>query len=216
MNPQDWREQCRVMVDSQLRPRDIHDSRVLDAMSRVPRHLFVSEKQRPYAYEDRPLPIGEDQTISQPYMVALMTQLLEAKPTDIALEIGTGSAYQAAVLSLLVKHVYSIERVPVLAEAAKTRLYDLGYTNVTVLCADGTKGHPDAAPYDCIIVTAGGPCVPTALEAQLALGGRLVCPVGPRDAQELCIIRRTGSGLQRGTDTRCSFVPLIGAEGWPT
>lgn len=202
------------MVDQQLRLRGIDDARLLDVMDRVPRHAFVPADLREHAYEDRPLPIGEGQTISQPYIVGLMTQMLELQDTDKVLEIGTGSGYQAAVLALLAREVYTIERHGVLARRAQQTLERLGFKNVHVLHGDGTLGWPGAAPYDAILVTAGGPQVPPSLKEQLAVGGRLVCPVGTRETQQMVRFRRTEDDLIRERSIDCMFVPLIGEEGW--
>lgn len=206
--------QRRDMVQRQLRARGIRDARVLAAMANVPRHLFMPETVQAAAYQDRAVTIGQGQTISQPYMVALMTELLELRPGDRVLEIGTGSGYQTAVLAEIADTVVSIERHAPLADRARKVLEELGYRNVRVLVGDGTQGCPEAAPYDAILVTAGGPHVPEPLKQQLALGGRLVCPVGPREAQELVRIVRSVRGLEKERSIRCSFVPLIGEEGW--
>ncbi len=202
------------MVRSQLLQRRIRDARTLDAMRRVPREAFVPEKYRLRAYDDRPLPIGEDQTISQPYMVALMTEALELTGHETVLEIGTGSGYQTAVLAEIATRVVSIERIGVLAEKARARLQRLGYTNVTVLTGDGTQGAAEHAPFDAIIVTAGSPGVPLSLKEQLADGGRLVIPVGSRGYQELNRIRRRGKDFVTENLGGCVFVPLIGVQGW--
>lgn len=214
MNQSDFDTARQRMVATQLKARGIADPRVLRAMGRIPRHLFVPEKLRPRAYDDCAAGIGEGQTISQPYMVALMTELLELGSADRVLEVGTGSGYQTAILAALAQEVISIERQPALAEKARTTLAALGFDNVTVLVADGTKGHDEGAPYDAIIVTAGGPRVPAPLGCQLAMGGRLVCPVGARDVQDLLRLVRTEDGLKQEASIRCSFVPLIGVEGW--
>lgn len=203
------------MVDAQMVARGITDPRVIAAMRTVPRHWFVPKEARDQAYEDHPVDIHHGQTISQPFMVAAMTQLLMLKPQDRVLEIGTGSGYQSAVLATLVSHVYTIERVPELAETARRRLAALEYDNVTVLVGDGTLGHPDAAPYDAILVTAGGPSVPDPLKLQLAESGRLVCPVGTREVQHLVRVTRTGGTFHQEEGVGCVFVPLIGEEGWP-
>jgi protein-L-isoaspartate(D-aspartate) O-methyltransferase len=173
------------MVDEQLRARDIHDPRVLTAMGRVPRHLFVPSASQSDAYDDYPLAIGDNQTISQPYIVALMTQLLEPKPTDVVLEIGTGSGYQAAILATLVRTVHSIELSPTLATSATERLATLGYSNVVVRHGDGYLGWPGVAPFDGIVVTAAAPRIPDPLVAQLREGGRIVIPLARAAGQEL-------------------------------
>lgn len=198
------------MVERQMQARDIDDARVLAAMRKVPRHQFVPETERRYAYSDTPLPIGEGQTISQPYMVALMTQLAHPKPGDIALEIGTGSGYQAAVLAELVEHVYTIELEPKLAATAQRVLSELGYTNVTTRIGDGYAGWQEHAPFDVIIVTAAPDHVPQPLLDQLKPGGRMVVPIGPvRSTQQLQLIEKTPSGdLRTRTLAPVRFVPL--------
>lgn len=214
MTPSEFEIARQRMVSTQLKARGIADSRVLRAMGEVPRHLFIPEKLRARAYEDCAVGIAKEQTISQPYMVALMTELLELKPTDRVLEVGTGSGYQTAILAALAQEVISIERHAALAEVARRLLADLGYENVTVVVGDGTRGHAECAPYDAIVVTAGGPRVPEPLGGQIVVGGRLVCPVGPRDVQDLLRLVRTPDGLEQERNIRCSFVPLIGTEGW--
>ena len=200
----------RRMVEQHLRGRDITDSRVLDVMGRVPRHRFVPERLKTSAYSDRPLPIGHHQTISQPYIVALMTQLVQPKPQTRALDIGTGSGYQAAVLAELCSQVYSIEIVPPLADSARDRLAELGYKNVEVRAGDGYRGWPEHAPFDVIIVAAAPDHVPQALVEQLAPGGRLVIPVG-RHRQNLRLIekRPDGSIVERNV-IPVAFVPMTG------
>lgn len=202
------------MVEEQLRGRDITDRRVLAAMRVVPRHRFVRPVDLRLAYADCPLPIGLGQTISQPYIVALMTQLLEPDPEDTVLEIGAGSGYQAAILAQLVRQVISVERIPELAAEARCRLSELGVTNVEVQEGDGTQGCPDRSPFAGIIVTAGAPRVPEPLQEQLADGGRLVLPVGSRDGQMLERWTRHGENLQRERIAPVAFVPLIGKQGW--
>lgn len=209
-----YKEHAANMARTQLAARGIHDQRVLDAMTAVPRHEFLPEKQRALAYEDMALSIGEGQTMSQPYMVAVMTQLLELSGSEKVLEIGTGSGYQAAVLSLLASEVYTIERIPELAERAKLDLKRLAYDNVDVLAADGTKGLPEKAPFNRIIVTAAAPSVPEPLLEQLAPEGILVAPVGDRWTQTITKIRKTPEGIQTSLHTRCVFVPLLGKYGW--
>jgi protein-L-isoaspartate(D-aspartate) O-methyltransferase len=204
-----------LMVAEHLERRGIRDPRVLDAMRRVPRHLFLPGEVSAHAYEDRPLAIGGGQTISQPYMVARMTEWLMPKADDKVLEVGTGSGYQAAVLALLAREVWTIERIPEHARAARERLAGLGISNVTVVEGDGTLGWADEAPYDGIIVTAGAPRVPGPLQRQLAEAGRLVCPVGDAHTQQLVRVSRHAGGWQTDHDTPCVFVPLLGAEGWP-
>lgn len=187
----------------------VENKDVLAAMGEVPRHLFVPSDQVPFAYWNQPLPIGFDQTISQPVVVAYMTEALKVKPTDKVLEIGTGCGYQAAILSLLVKQVFSIEIVKPLGEAARKRLADLGYKNVTVRIGDGYRGWPEKAPFDAIIVTAASEHVPQPLIDQLALGGRLILPVG-EGYQWLLRITKTKSGLNRETLMPVLFVPMTG------
>lgn len=205
------------MVDEQIETRGIRDPAVLEAMRAVPRDRFVHETQASDAYDDRPLPIGGGQTISQPYIVAVMTQALRPGSGDRVLEIGTGSGYAAAVLSRIVAEVYTVERVKGLAESAERRLRDLGYTNVHVHHGDGSVGWPEHAPYDGIVVTAGGPDVPRSLLQQLAIGGRLVMPVGPspRWQRLVRVIRTNRDAYERELLEEVAFVPLIGAEGWP-
>jgi protein-L-isoaspartate(D-aspartate) O-methyltransferase len=198
-----------TMVRDDLEGRDIRDPRVLAAMRRVPRHEFVPERLREHAYADRPLPIGEEQTISQPYIVAFMTQALELEGSEKVLEIGTGSGYQAAVLAELAQEVYSIEIVPSLAERARGVLESLGYRNVHLRTGDGYRGWPEAAPFDAILVTAAPDHVPRALVDQLALGAKLVIPVG-RENQELLVIERTASGVTQRSVLPVRFVPMTG------
>ena len=205
----------RLMVERQIRARGVTDQKVLDAMLKVPRHLFVPEKDRKDAYADYPLPIGYGQTISQPFMVAVMTASLGLKGGEKVLEIGTGSGYQAAVLAEIAGHVITIERLDRLSREAAKRLADLGYDNVTVITGDGTVGWPEHAPYDGIVVTAGAPGVPPPLLEQLDVGGRLVIPVGDRFTQVLEVHRRRGEkeyAVER--NTACRFVDLIGRYGW--
>jgi protein-L-isoaspartate(D-aspartate) O-methyltransferase len=202
------------MIRAQLQRRGITDPRVLQAMREVPRHLFVPLEWRHAAYSDRPLPIADDQTISQPYMVAIMTQSLALQGHERVLEVGTGSGYQAAVLSRLVAHVYTIEYFPDLAERARTMLQRLGYTNVHVSTGDGGLGLPAYAPYHGILVAAAAPHVPQPLLTQLAEGGSLVIPVGSVTSQELLIITRHGDEYPQVRSVPCRFVPLLGQEGW--
>lgn len=203
------------MVREQLETRDVRDARVLEAMRSVPRHDFVPKESRNLAYADAPLPIGDGQTISQPYIVAFMTELLEVQPTDRILEVGTGSGYQAAVLSVLAGEVYSLERIARLAAEARARLARLGFKNVHVIESDGSSGYPDRAPYDGIIVTAAAPKAPSPLKAQLADGGRLVIPVGSREGQMLERWTRRGDRLEEERIAPVAFVPLVGEHGWP-
>ncbi len=197
------------MVASQIEARGVRDPRVLGAMRKVERHRFVAPGLQDHAYEDRPLSIGHDQTISQPYIVALMTELARVKPGDRALEIGTGSGYQAAVLAELAAQVYTIEIVEPLAREAAARLETLGYRNVTVRAGDGYRGWPEHAPFDVILVTAAPPEIPQPLLDQLAVGGRLVAPVGELE-QELVVVEKTAKGLQRRTTIPVRFVPMTG------
>jgi len=202
------------MVEA-LRHGGIADERVLAAMSEVPRHLFVPESYRNQAYsEDVSINIGEGQTISQPRVVALMTEAARIRPEDRVLEIGTGSGYQAAVLARIARFVFTVERLPTLARAAKRRLDSLGIENVSVKVMDGTLGWSAQAPYDAILVTAAAPEVPEPLLAQLADGGRLVIPVGNRDSQSLCVAERRGSHTRTSQLKTACFVPLIGRHGW--
>lgn len=208
-------EQARArMVSEQIQARGVHDVAVLSAMLRVPRHLFVEAALRERAYEDTPLPIGERQTISQPYMVALMTAALELRPGDRVLEIGTGSGYQTAVLAELGADVVSVERIPGLAERARLVLGLVGHTGVRVVVDDGSLGWPDAAPYDAILVTAGAPQIPRPLLDQLAPQGRLVLPMGEEELQSLVRLRRGGMGLVEEYLGECRFVKLRGSYGW--
>jgi protein-L-isoaspartate(D-aspartate) O-methyltransferase len=202
-------EPGRVMVEEQIEGRGVRNPRVLAAMRETPRHLFVPEALRPHAYEDRPLPIGSRQTISQPYIVAFMTEQLDPQPDDVVLEIGTGSGYQAAVLARLVRRVISIEILPELAEGARRALAEAGVTNVEVITGDGYRGLPDRAPFDGIIVTAAPPEVPAPLVEQLAPGARMVIPVG-EGFQELLVLERTPSGVTRRAVLPVRFVPMTG------
>jgi len=204
----------KKMVEEQLERRGIRDGRVLGAMREVPRHLFVSEQMQAEAYDDNPLPIGEGQTISQPYMVAVMTELLQLQGGEIVLEIGTGSGYQAAVLSKLCKWVYTVERIQSLSEHAETIIKNYAYSNITFIVGDGTEGWLEAAPYDGVIVTAGAPRIPDTLIKQLRLGGRLVIPVGDRFSQTLKRVIKTEEGTLIENHTGCRFVDLIGRWGW--
>ena len=210
--PGDWDSARERMVDTQLRGRDITDARVLAAMRKVPRHLFVPEPMRAAAYDDAPVPIGLDQTISQPYVVAFMTQALDVRPGDRVLEIGTGSGYQAAVLAELTDRVYSIEVLAPLAERARATLADLGYRAVSVRVGNGYLGWPEHAPFDRIIVTAAPPEIPAALVAQLKIGGRMAIPVGTRE-QTLLILRRTSSGMETLDTLPVRFVPMVNRPG---
>ena len=202
------------MVEEQLVRRGITDARVLEAMRKVPRHLFVEEALRDRAYGDHPLPIGEGQTISQPYIVGIMTQLLHLTGTEKVLEIGSGSGYQTAVLAELARRVCSVERIASLAARARATLEAMGYTNVWVRTADGTFGWPDEAPFDRILVSAAAPAVPEPLFDQLVEGGRMVLPVGDPFAQTLTVVDRVGGEKKISADSGCVFVKLIGKYGW--
>ncbi len=204
-----------LMVETQLIPRGIKDEKVLNAMRKVPRHLFVPSNRIDDAYEDCPLPIGYGQTISQPYMVAVMTELLKPDKNKKILEIGTGCGYQTAILAEICKEVYTIERIPELTEMAKRNLEMLGYNNVFFKTGDGTLGWEENAPYDGIIVTAGAPKVPESLKKQLSKdGGILVIPVGSQFTQSLLRITRKENFYDTEELFFCAFVPLIGKEGW--
>jgi len=212
VDPRRMRER---MVDEQIVARGITDPRLLSVMRELPRHLFVEEAMAKKAYMDNPLPIGEGQTISQPYIVALMTELLKVEQGMKVLEIGTGSGYQAAVLAKLGADVHTVERIPKLCEAARDRLRAMGLFNVHVKLDDGTLGWPSIAPFDRIMVTAGGPEVPQPLVDQLAEGGRLVMPVGPaRRVQCLVLIEKKGGRIERRDVCNVQFVDLVGAHGW--
>jgi protein-L-isoaspartate(D-aspartate) O-methyltransferase len=202
------------MVETQLRQRGIRDERVLAAMSRVPRHEFVAEPYRAQAYDDNPLPIGEGQTISQPYIVALMLERLDLSPEKTVLEIGTGSGYQTALLAELSRHVYSIERHAALTSAAHAVLSRLGYKNITLEVGDGSKGLPAHAPFDAIIVAAAAPELPQSLFEQLKEAGRLIIPVGPPEAQFLQLVTKFQGKPVLSEQTACRFVPLIGEHGY--
>ncbi|MBZ0269466.1 protein-L-isoaspartate(D-aspartate) O-methyltransferase, partial [bacterium] len=202
------------MVRTQLEERGIRDERVLDAMTRVPRHRFVDPALQSRAYGDHALPIGAGQTISQPYMVALMTEALQLSGGEKVLEIGTGSGYQTAVLAEFTQRLFTIERSPELARAASAKLSELGYGNVILKTGDGTLGWPEHAPYDRIVVTAGAPEIPPTLFAQRAPGGILVIPVGDREVQTLEVMVKKGDGEALSKRLiECAFVPLLGREG---
>jgi protein-L-isoaspartate(D-aspartate) O-methyltransferase len=204
------------MVDIQIARRGVRDRHVLEAMRRVPREMFVEPGFEEFAYEDGPLPIGESQTISQPYIVALMIEAAEVKPGERVLEIGAGSGYAAAVLGQIAGEVHAVERHPSLAAAAARRIAALGYDNVSIHVGDGTMGWPEAAPYDAILVAAGGPDVPDALMRQLKIGGRLVIPVGAEErAQKLLkLVRKDELTFESEDLGGVRFVPLIGEQGW--
>ena len=202
------------MVEKQIKARGITDAKVLAALRTVPRHLFVSEALMDQAYSDFPLPIGEQQTISQPYIVAEMTQSLQLSPDDRVLEIGTGSGYQAAILSQIVYRVYTIERIHSLYIKTRKLFDKLGYHNIVTRYSDSTTGWKDEGPYDAIIVTAGSPEIPAVLVNQLTIGGRMVIPVGSQHSQDLIKIVRDESGIHQTNMGGCRFVKLVGEHGW--
>lgn len=202
------------MVTEQLRPRGIRDSRVLEAFETVPRHLFVPLEYQPWAYDDSPQPIGHEQTISQPYIVALMSELLALTGAERVLEVGAGSGYQAAILAKLAAEVHTVELIPALAERARRNMETLGLENVHVHCADGSQGWPDSAPYQAILAAAAAPKVPQPLLEQLAEGGRLVLPVGARGFQQLELWRRDGDTFSSENILPVTFVLLRGKHGW--
>ncbi|MCS7232907.1 MAG: protein-L-isoaspartate(D-aspartate) O-methyltransferase [Synergistetes bacterium] len=203
------------MIKEQIEARGLKDEKILNVMRKVPRHLFVPQAYLSESYDDHPLPIGEGQTISQPYMVALMTSLLDLKGDERVLEIGTGSGYQTAILAELAKEVFSIERIESLAKSAEERLKALGYKNVRIKVGDGSLGWEEYAPYDAIIVTAAAPKVPSPLTKQLKVGGRIVIPIGDRFFQNLHRYVKKGEETLEGHDFGgCVFVPLRGKEGW--
>ena len=202
------------MVEEQILSREIKDPRVIAAMKKVPRHLFVEEALQSQAYSDHPLPIGEKQTISQPYMVALMTEALQLTGKERVLEIGAGSGYQTAILAELAERVFSIERIRPLAIRARQLIYELGYFNVEIKIFDGTYGWAEEGPFEAIMVTAGAPDIPQALIDQLTIGGRLVIPVGDAFVQDLIRITKTGEGIKKEDLGGCRFVKLIGKYGW--
>jgi protein-L-isoaspartate(D-aspartate) O-methyltransferase len=207
----------RKMVDRQIARRGVSDKRVLDAMRQAPREAFVPEEYRDFAYDDTPLPIGAGQTISQPFIVAMMIEAAEVSPGERVLEIGAGSGYAAAVLSRIAANVYAIERHSDLAERAAERLARLGYDNVEVRAGDGTQGWPDAAPFDAILASAGGPAIPQTLKDQLGIGGHLVMPVGHtlREQRLMKVTRRSATSFEVEDLGGVVFVPLIGVHGWP-
>ncbi|PYV51487.1 MAG: protein-L-isoaspartate O-methyltransferase [Acidobacteria bacterium] len=204
----------RQMVESQLRARSIHDERVLEAMLRIPRHEFVSAEFESQAYADHPIPIGENQTISQPFIVAVSLQALSLQGGESVLEVGTGSGYQTALLAVLAHQVNSIERHQTLARSAEAVLVKLGLNNVKIVVGDGTHGLPEFAPYDAILISAAAPSIPRNLLDQLAEEGRMVIPVGPPHAQELQLVRKRDGKAVVEVIEGCRFVPLIGAEGY--
>ena len=210
----EWRVERERMVKEQIIARGVKDERVIDAMMKVPRHLFVDKTYYHQSYNDYPLPIGNGQTISQPYMVAVMTELLELKGNESVLEIGTGSGYQTAILALLCARVFTIERISELSFRARKILNELGFNNINFLIGDGSVGWPDFAPYDGIIVTAGAPDVPRELIDQLSEKGRMVIPIGGEYMQTLNVIKKHKGSILRKELFECTFVPLVGKEGW--
>lgn len=210
----DYQKPRNKMVQEHIAARGVNDSRLLAAMSRVPREKFLPDSLKPRAYDDNPLPIGDGQTISQPYMVALMTELLELTGTEKVLELGTGCGYQTAILAELTTQVFSMERLKSLAWTAEKLLSELGYFNALIRVADGTLGWPEQAPYDAIIVTAGSPEIPEALIDQLADKGRLVIPIGDEHSQELYRVRKRFGRIKKEKHGGCRFVKLIGRNGW--
>jgi protein-L-isoaspartate(D-aspartate) O-methyltransferase len=214
MNKENFARTRLKMVEEQVVARGIKDARVIAAMRKVPRHLFVEEALQNQAYSDRPLPIGEKQTISQPYMVALMSEALQLTGKEKVLEIGAGSGYQTAILAEMARQVFSVERILSLTMKARMLLINLGYTNVEVKFSDGTEGWIGESPFDAIIVTAGSPDIPQPLVDQLAVGGRLVIPVGDESVQDLIRLTKTEEGIKREDLGGCRFVKLIGRHGW--
>ena len=210
----DYAQTRERMVQEQLVSRGIKDTRVLGVMARVPRHLFLESELRDQAYEDHPLPIGANQTISQPYMVALMAEALELKGTERVFEVGTGSGYLAAVLSELCAEVYSVETVEKLASKARNLLTSLGYRNVSVLMGDGTLGWEEHSPYDAVVISAAAPCIPRPLLEQLKTPGFLVFPMGEKELQTLVRIRKDKAGIREEYLGECQFVKLKGQYGW--
>ncbi|TFG50005.1 MAG: protein-L-isoaspartate(D-aspartate) O-methyltransferase [Anaerolineales bacterium] len=210
----DFQAARQRMVEQQIANRGITSPRILEAFREVPRHMFVPDNQQIYAYQDGPLPIGLGQTISQPYIVAYMTDFLRLQGDEKVLEIGTGSGYQAAILGLLAREIHTIERHPALADYATRLLGELGYKNIQVHKGDGTRGLPGYAPYQAIMVTAAGPEVPAPVLDQLAEGGRLIMPVGPKGSQVLCLYHREGDSVHREDLVPVAFVPLVGEYGW--
>lgn len=210
MEEQHYHGQRKRMVEKHLIPRGIKDQKVLEAFRKIPRHLFVDPAQRHMAYNDHPLPIGLEQTISQPYIVALMTESLELKGDEKVLEIGTGSGYQTAILAELAQHVYTLERLPRLSEKAKKILQELGYNNISLKTGDGTKGWPEEAPFDRILVAAATESVPSPLLEQMSTGGRMIIPLGDILLQDLVLIVKDEQGINKRNLGGCHFVPLIG------
>jgi protein-L-isoaspartate(D-aspartate) O-methyltransferase len=208
-------KEAEYLIERELKPEGITEERVIAAMYKVRREKFIPDSLRDRAYGNYPLPIGENQTISQPYIVGLMTQALEVKPSDKVLEIGTGSGYQAAILAELASVVYTVERIEVLSTRARTNLLSLGYSNVVVAHGDGTEGLPGYAPYDKIMITAAAPDIPEPLISQLKNGGKMVIPAGDRYVQDLLLVEKALNGrIYKRSLCGCRFVPLIGKEGW--
>jgi protein-L-isoaspartate(D-aspartate) O-methyltransferase len=207
-------EERSRMVEQQIRARGVTNPRVLEAMREIPRHIFIPPPYDSSAYADSPLPIGNGQTISQPYIVALMTELLDPHPEDSVLEIGAGSGYQAAVLSMLAYRVTSIERIPSVADLARKNLAGIGLKNIRIVVGDGTAGYPENAPYDRIMITAATPAIPPPLISQLKEGGTLVAPVGGREIQELIALKKQDTKTLQTHHGGVRFVPLIGEFGW--
>ena len=212
---QSYAGQRRKMVEEQLVERGINDLRLLEVVSRVPRHLFVQESLQHRAYGDTPLPIGENQTISQPYIVGAMTEALHLKGEERVLEIGTGSGYQTAIIAELCRQVFTIERLNNLSRKAQNVLESLNYMNIVFKMFDGTYGWPDQAPFDAILITASAPEIPGLLVKQLGDGGRIVAPIGEADKQKLVVLTKNGDRVSRRDLGDCKFVPLIGKYGWP-
>lgn len=210
----DWARLRAEMIETQLRARGIKDERVLAAMGRVPREQFVPPTVQSQAYEDGPLPIGEGQTISQPWMVARMLELAQLQGSEKVLEVGAGSGYQAALLCELAREVFAVERLASLAEKARTRVAVCGHHNFEIGVFDGTGGWPEHAPFDAILVAAGAPSLPPLLIDQLSEGGRLIIPIGPRRGQKLAVVTRKGEETEVTWDTSCTFVDLVGRYGW--
>ena len=215
LKAESFAKQRKSMVELQLRTRGIYDSRVLAAMAHVPRHEFVSEEYWEQAYDDHPLPIGENQTVSQPYIVAVMLQAVSLSGPETVLEIGTGSGYEAALLAELARKVYTVERHASLAHSAEAVLQRLGYNNVTVHVGDGSQGLPAYAPFDAIVVSAAAPRIPSSLFEQLREGGRIAIPVGPAYSQEFQLVQKEHGAMAITRLDACRFVPLIGCQGYP-
>jgi len=210
----EFEKKRRLMVENQIIRRDVTDQRIIQAMFKVPRHVFVEEAMWESAYGDFPLPIGEGQTISQPYMVAIMTEKLELDEKSWVLEIGTGSGYQTAILAEVCERVFTIERIAALEKKARIKLEEMGYTNIAFKISDGTLGWSEFSPYDCILITAGAPKVPELLFSQLKEGGRMVIPIGNNFSQVLTVVRKKDGKKVEEAFFGCTFVPLIGREGW--